>query len=130
MAAPMCLELEMRVASAVEWIRRHLGIGWAVIVFVAITPTSTRAQEHPVFDGKGAQRGHQYFGQLPEENIDTLNGNLHLTFTDLALPGNAGLDLRITRSYNSKGRAWTFGLEGLPMKVLDAEAQPPGGRRL
>jgi hypothetical protein len=35
------------------------------------------------------------------DHVDPLSGNLLLAHTDLALPGNAGLDLRVTRYYNS-----------------------------
>lgn len=38
----------------------------------------------------------------PFEHVDPFSGNLLLTFTDLELPGNAGLDLRVQRVYNSK----------------------------
>jgi Domain of unknown function (DUF6531) len=35
------------------------------------------------------------------EEIDPLTGNLNLTYTDLHLPGNGGLDLEIVRTYKS-----------------------------
>src|ERR1043166_145772 len=53
------------------------------------------------FDATGFQPNRAYFSQLPYEHIDPLSGNLILTFTDLSLPGPAGLDLRIQRTYNS-----------------------------
>jgi hypothetical protein len=56
----------------------------------------------PVFDSRGFNRNREFFSELPYEHIDTLNGNLLLTFTDLVLPGNAGFDLKILRTYNSK----------------------------
>lgn len=52
---------------------------------------------------QGEQSGHEYVGQFPAENIDTLAGNLLLTFTDFAFPRKAGLD-KIQRSFNSGGR--------------------------
>ena len=39
---------------------------------------------------------------VPFEHVDPFSGNLLLTFTDLELPGNAGLNLRVQRVYNSK----------------------------
>ncbi len=39
---------------------------------------------------------------LPHEDIDMFSGTLHLTQVDLVLPGKAGLDLQIVRSYNSR----------------------------
>jgi YD repeat-containing protein len=56
----------------------------------------------PTFDAKGFKAERAFFSQLPFEHIDPLTGNLLLTFTDLVLPGNAGFDLRIQRTYNSK----------------------------
>lgn len=35
------------------------------------------------------------------ENIDTFNGGLNITHTDLVVPGNGGLDIRIQRAYNT-----------------------------
>lgn len=55
-----------------------------------------------VFDEKGFNQARVTFSELPYEHIDPLTGNLLLTFTDLSLPGNAGFDLRIQRTYNSK----------------------------
>jgi YD repeat-containing protein len=54
------------------------------------------------FDAHGFNANRDFFSQLPYEHIDPLTGNLVLTFTDLVLPGNAGLDLKIQRTYNSK----------------------------
>lgn len=61
---------------------------------------ATAANE--VFDARGFAPNRDYFSQLPYEHIDPLTGNLLLTFTDLVLPGNAGFDLKIQRTYNSK----------------------------
>lgn len=36
------------------------------------------------------------------EHIDPFTGKLQLHFTDLVLPGNGGLDIRVQRSYNSQ----------------------------
>ena len=54
--------------------------------------------------------------QLPFEHIDPLNGNLLLAYTDLSLPGNAGFDLKIQRTYNSKIFA------NYPFGTLDADS--------
>lgn len=40
-------------------------------------------------------------GALPFEQVDPFSGNLVVTATDLVLPENAGLDVRVTRVYNS-----------------------------
>lgn len=67
--------------------------------------------------GNRPERGS--FSTMPFDRIDTVNGNLTLTFTDLVLPGNAGMDLRITRTYNHNKAddKWTFGFSGVPIKV-------------
>ena len=56
----------------------------------------------PVFDTRGFNSNRAFFSQLPFEHIDPFNGNVLLTFTDLELPGNAGFNLKIQRTYNSK----------------------------
>jgi YD repeat-containing protein len=63
--------------------------------------TPLRAED-PIFDNKGFSRTRELISQLPFEHIDPMTGNVLLTFTDLELPGNAGFDLRIQRTYNSK----------------------------
>ena len=66
-----------------------------------------RAQQHPVTT-PGLQINRDYFSQAPYEFIDPATGNLILQFTDLALPGNAGRDLRFQRTYDRKG-GWYWG---------------------
>jgi len=85
-----------------------------VVVFFLAAATLASAQEEAAFEATGFQQNRDYFTQQPFEHIDTLSGNLILTFTDLVLPGNAGRELRFQRTYNSKSAAWTFGLAGLP----------------
>jgi hypothetical protein len=72
-----------------------------ILVMVCGAANVARAQ-HPLFDARGFDPHRSFFSQLPFEHVDPLSGNLLLTFTDLVLPGNAGFDLRIERSYNSK----------------------------
>jgi hypothetical protein len=68
--------------------------------------------------GARAERG--YFRNLPWETVDLVNGNLMLTFTDLLLPGNAGMDLLFTHTYNhqTSGNKWTFGFAGVPTAAI------------
>src|SRR3954469_25405 len=77
------------------------------------------------FDPVAAQVKRGYFAQLPFERIDMVNGNLLLSFTDLVLPGNAGMDLRISHSFNKQTNLWKFGLDGVPMEVLEPDAPFP-----
>jgi CSLREA domain-containing protein len=71
---------------------------------------AAQAAPAQVFNERGFKPNRDFFSQLPFEHIDPLTGNLLLTFTDLVLPGNAGFDLRVQRTYNSKiYRDTTFG---------------------
>lgn len=106
----------------------RLRILW--LLCLAIFAVSIHADE--VFDASGFSRNRNLFSQLPFEHIDPMTGNLLLTFTDLVLPGNAGFDLRIQRTYNSKiyrnyangvstpsedtwaGIGWTFHMGRIP----------------
>lgn len=38
---------------------------------------------------------------MPWEHVDPFTGNVILRFTDVVLPGNAGFDLVVQRTYNS-----------------------------
>jgi hypothetical protein len=73
----------------------------------------------PSFQATGLQAGRGYFGQLPFERVDMITGDLNLVFEDLALPGAAGMDLRIVRAYsrNSWNWKWQVGLAGIPIRV-------------
>ena len=81
------------------------------------------------FGAVGARPERGYFSVLPWERVDAVNGSLTLTFTDLVLPGNAGLDLRITRTYRHQEQShsqWTFGFTGVPIAaIMPAAPDPP-----
>jgi hypothetical protein len=86
--------------------RRHRA---ALLLVLALAfPDALGANE--VFDARGFSPNRPTSTHLPFEHVDPLTGNLLLVFTDLALPGNAGFDLVIQRTYNSKVfRDETFG---------------------
>jgi hypothetical protein len=63
-------------------------------------PSDAVAQN--LFGDSGFSPSHGSYSSVPYEHVDPLSGNLIVVVTDLALPGNAGLDLRVTCSYNSK----------------------------
>jgi hypothetical protein len=44
----------------------------------------------------------EFYDGMPDETIDPFSGTLHIVQTDVMLPGKAGHDLRIVRSYSSK----------------------------
>jgi YD repeat-containing protein len=76
----------------------------------------------PVFSASGLMKDRDYFSDIDFEHIDTLNGNLVMTFTDLLLPGQAGMDLRFQRTFNSnvgdnRTPEWRFGIAGVPMTI-------------
>ena len=56
---------------------------------------------------------HSAAGKDGTEHIDPFSGNLQLSYVDLNIPGNGGLDINITRYYNlpqgSPGYANPFG---------------------
>jgi RHS repeat-associated protein len=62
---------------------------------------------------------------LPGERVDTFSGTLTIVQTDVSLPGKAGHDLNIVRTYSSKvwGRADALDLEPL---LADKEPTPVG----
>ncbi len=87
------------------------------LVVLLVGPVAARAQD-PVYDASGAQFGRGFFAPLPFERIDTVTGNVFLSFTDLSLPGNGGLGLSVVRSYNSRDGRWRIGLGGVPLRAV------------
>ena len=60
--------------------------------------------EEPIpsfYEETGVSRNRDYVNQHADERIDLFTGKLQWHFTDLFIPGNGGLDLRVQRSYNS-----------------------------
>ena len=62
---------------------------------------------------------------LPGETVDHFTGNLRIVEEDLALPGHAGLDLRIVRTYSSKIWGRTDLLAPEPL-LADKDPSPIG----
>ncbi len=96
-----------------------------VLMFATLAPARTAAgQDQSAVEATGLSPSRAYVSVLPWERIDAYSGSLVLTFTDLVLPGNAGFDLRVTRTFNSKrGAGWRIG----PGLVQTAEAPTAGG---
>jgi hypothetical protein len=88
-----------------------------LFIFVPLDRSFAQQGQHPVLDAPGFREHRDYFSEMPFEHIDTLTGSLVLRFTDLALPANAGRELRFERSYNSKTRGWNFGVAGVPLFI-------------
>jgi hypothetical protein len=74
------------------------------LLFLAVGAASAQSTFDPLeeFNANGFEQNRDYFSASPNEHIDPMTGNAILTFTDLVLPGNAGLDVRVQRVYNSK----------------------------
>jgi len=49
----------------------------------------------------GLHNGRSELSDFVTEHVDPLSGNLTLTHTDLVVPGNGGMDIRVVRHYNS-----------------------------
>lgn len=91
-----------RARPSARTAERLLRLALVAVVLLAWPRGAGAAEE--VFDATGYSPLRTPFSQLPYEHIDPLTGNVMLTFTDLVLPGNAGFDLKIQRTYNSKIR--------------------------
>jgi hypothetical protein len=108
-----------------------LRVSAAVAVLVTLGLTSAWAQDPTLLDpveNKGIHAERNYFSPEPWEAFDTVSGNLHLSFTDLVLPGNNGRTLVFQRYYNNQKSIlvpsgtysrWTFGFPGMVMRILD-----------
>lgn len=81
---------------------RGVTLAGAILVVGMLLSAWPAQGGNEVFDARGFIPGRPTASQLPFEHVDPLTGNLLLVFTDLSLPGNAGFDLQIQRSYNSK----------------------------
>jgi YD repeat-containing protein len=88
--------------------------------FLIAAASAARAAD-PVIDNRGFAQNREMVSELPFEHVDPMTGNLLLTFTDLVLPGNAGFDLRIQRTYNSKIYSNYVGMNGVLTQAAIAE---------
>jgi RHS repeat-associated protein len=102
----------------------------AAAVVLTSTVVKSRAPIDPSSGAFGlasarAERGS--FSHMPFERVDPISGNLTLSFTDLALPGNAGMDLRITRTYSHQrdGDQWKFSFVGVPTLAMIPSSGDP-----
>src|SRR6266446_6262355 len=71
-------------------------------LFTVAVPTAALAQtDSNLLHTNGFVEEHNWFSPFALEHVDAVTGNIMLTFTDLALPGNAGRNLRIQRVFNN-----------------------------
>jgi RHS repeat-associated protein len=88
------------------------------VVLATATAAEGQVQHGDVFDQffrYTESENHAFFSEMPGETVDPFTGTLRLVKTDVMLPGAAGLDLRIVRTYSSKiwGRADMLDMEPL-----------------
>ena len=57
--------------------------------------------DDPFYDYRGQNSFRESYAYEPEEQFDPFTGGLQLIYTDIYLPGNGGLDIKIVRVYNS-----------------------------
>ena len=107
--------------------RRRFALLFGLLCVLSLSRGGHGQGAGATFDPVAAQIKRGYFAQLPFERVDMVNGNLLLSFTDLTLPGNAGMDVRIVRTFNKQANLWKFGLDGVPIEVLEPEAPFPEG---
>ena len=96
---------------------RRLGVSLGVFVWALVCAGVASAQD-PVYDQSGAQFGRGFFAPLPFERIDTVTGNVFLSFTDLSLPGDGATNLSVVRTYNSRDGRWRIGIGGAPLRFV------------
>ena len=67
------------------------------------------------YDQKGSGGERSLSAGTPNERVDPFTGNLIISQTDLTLPGKGGLDVTITRVYNSKVHE-NYGVPGATLR--------------
>jgi RHS repeat-associated protein len=67
------------------------------------------AWDDPFYDYRGQNSFRESQTNAPHELYDPFTGNFQLVYTDLFIPGNGGLDLKVMRIYNSKIRRYKYG---------------------
>ena len=98
-----------------------------LVAFAALgqMPRGYAQSPPPNFDPVGFQPKRGYHSQFPFDRVDMINGNLTLAFTDMVLPGNAGMDIRITRSCSRQSSCWTFSFADVPVRMANPIKHPP-----
>src|SRR3990170_4089492 len=81
--------------------KRQLLTSLFLLFITFITPTDLLAVGE-YYDETGFRSNKTYIRYSPQEYINPFSGNLMLSYSDIILPGNGGLDLKIQRTYNSK----------------------------
>jgi YD repeat-containing protein len=72
-----------------------------LVIVLASTGLAQTGYDDPFYDYLGQNSFRESQPNAPREIFDPFTGNFSLVYTDLYLPGNGGLDLKIMRVYNS-----------------------------
>ena len=94
----------MRLTPAALVARPILIFGVSLMALAEGRAMRLQSGDGPYFDPVGLQADRGYFSELPWEFVDMSNGNVLAKFTDLVLPGNAGMNLKFVRQYNAATR--------------------------
>ena len=71
------------------------------VLLIVLLPSLLFASDE-LYDAPGFDPNRETLSSIPNEHIDPFTGGLILSFEDLRLPGNGGLDLVVQRTFNSK----------------------------
>lgn len=76
---------------------------WVVFLCLTVSCTAYAEGEHirDFYQEPGLNPFKDDTGDKNFESIDPFSGNLKLSFTDITLPGNGGMDINVTRVYNN-----------------------------
>jgi len=114
------------VVRSVSSRRQHLFVWVVAFLLLAAARGGGVGRFDPpgsAYGSAGARPERGYFSQFPWSRVDMVTGELTLTFTDLVLPGNAGMDLQITRTY-SRQRGWAVSVGSVPLWIEESVAPP------
>lgn len=118
------------MAAAFRFPRKSRLLLLSTWIAVLLNRGGTAQSSSGSFEPLGIRGDRAYFSQLPFESVDMVTGNLNLSFTDLVLPGNAGMNVTIVRSMNfgggATGPSWSVGPAGLPIALFGASAPAAG----
>ncbi|HZZ91119.1 MAG TPA: DUF6531 domain-containing protein [Usitatibacter sp.] len=78
-----------------------------VVLLALLSNSVVAAEDVTNYAEPGLTPGREYVHEQFAEHIDPFTGNLTLQHVDLRIPGSAGFDLRIRRTYNANAAAAT-----------------------
>lgn len=72
-----------------------------IFLILLTTSIAQAGYDDPFYDYRGQNSFREDYPYQPEEKFDPFTGTIRFIYTDIYLPGNGGLDLKIMRVYNS-----------------------------